>query len=95
MLDKEFKYFLDNQDELVKKYNGKFIVIRDKEVIGAYDTFVDAYFITQERGTKLGTFLIQQCLPGEKCYTTYVRDNIIEMCKPTDGELTATILTKK
>ncbi len=95
MLETEFQYFLDNQDELVKKYDGKFIVIKDKEVIGAYDTFVDAYFITQERGTKLGTFLIQQCLPGEECYTTYVRGNIMETGSKTGGELTATILTKK
>lgn len=97
MLETEFQYFLDHQDELVKKYKGKFIVIKDNKVIGAYDTFVDAYFLTQtqEQGAKLGTFLIQECLPGEECYTTYVRGNIMETGNPTGGELTATILTKK
>jgi len=37
MLEKEFKYYLDNQQDLVKKYNGKFIVIVEDKVIGAYD----------------------------------------------------------
>jgi hypothetical protein len=34
MLDKEFRYYLDNQSDLVKKYNGRFIVIIDNEVVG-------------------------------------------------------------
>ena len=29
MLKKEFQYYLDNQDELVKKYNHRFLVIKD------------------------------------------------------------------
>ncbi len=71
MLDKEFQYFLDHQDELVKKYKGKYIVIKGKKVIDYWDTFTDAYYNTQEQGHELGTFLIQECLPGEECYTTY------------------------
>ncbi len=34
MLDTEFKYYLENQAELVKKYNDRFIVIIGNEVIG-------------------------------------------------------------
>ncbi len=93
MLDKEFKYFLDHQDELVKKYKGKFIVIKDKKVIVVSDTFRDAYYHTQEQH-KLGTFLIQECLPGEECYTTYIRDNVITVGKPTDGKITVKLQTK-
>jgi hypothetical protein len=68
MLDKEFKYYLDNQDELLKKYNNRFIVIVGGEVVGDYDSMEDAYF---ESGKKypLGTFLIQKCSPGDKDYT--------------------------
>jgi len=33
-LEKEFKYYLDNQDKLVEKYNGKFIVIKVAAGIG-------------------------------------------------------------
>lgn len=62
-LEKEFKYYLDNQAELVAKYNGKFLVIKDEKVIGVYDTKQEAYD-TATAQNELGTFLIQQCLPG-------------------------------
>jgi calcineurin-like phosphoesterase family protein len=68
MLDKEFKYYLDNQNELLKKYNGRFIVIVGEDVVGDYDTFDDAYFKSVEK-YKLGTFLIQKCTEGDKDYT--------------------------
>jgi hypothetical protein len=62
-LEKEFRYFLDNQAELVAKYNGKFLVIKNEKVIGVYDTKQQAYD-TATAQNELGTFLIQQCLPG-------------------------------
>ncbi|MFH1319599.1 MAG: DUF5678 domain-containing protein [Bacteroidota bacterium] len=68
MLEKEFKYYLDHQEELVKKYNGKFLVIIGEEVVGDHDSFEDALAESQHK-YKLGTFLIQQCLPGEDSYT--------------------------
>jgi hypothetical protein len=68
MLEKEFKYYLDHQDELVKKYNGRILVIRGNEVVGDYATTEEAYFKSQEQ-YELGTFLIQKCSPGDKDYT--------------------------
>jgi len=68
MLDKEFKYYLDNQEKLVKEYDGKFIVIKNETVIGAYNTESDAYFETN-KDHELGTFLIQFCERGEGSYT--------------------------
>ena len=41
-LEKEFQYYLDNQNELVKEYNGKVVVIKDQAVIGAYDSDFEA-----------------------------------------------------
>ena len=68
MLEQEFKYFTDHQDELVKQYNGKFIAIVGEQVVGAFDTEVEAY--TEMKKTYApGTFLLQQCLPGENGYT--------------------------
>ena len=29
MLDREFRYYLDNQNEIVKSYNGKVVEIKD------------------------------------------------------------------
>jgi len=68
ILKKELQYYIDHQDELVKKYNGKFIVIKNQKVIGIYDSETDAYFTTQKEH-ELGTFLIQHCTPGKESYT--------------------------
>jgi hypothetical protein len=67
-LESEFKYYLENQKELVKKYNGKFIVIKDLEVIGAYDSELEAVQKTSEQ-YELGTFLVQKCEIGSESYT--------------------------
>lgn len=67
-LEKEFKYYLNHQDELVKKYNGKFIVIKDSHILGVYDTELEALEKTSKEN-ELGTFLIQKCAPGSDNYT--------------------------
>jgi hypothetical protein len=67
-LAKEFAYYLAHQDELVERYNGKFIVIKDQNVIGAYGSELDAVQKTA-REHELGTFLVQKCEPGSDSYT--------------------------
>lgn len=67
-LKKEFQFYLDNQNELVKEYNGKFIVIKNRAVNGAYDNELEAIEKTsKEHG--LGTFLVQKCESGSESYT--------------------------
>lgn len=67
-LEKEFKYFIKHQPELVKKYRGKFVVIKNEQIIGAYNSEIEAYGETQKNET-LGTFLIQECKSGENSYS--------------------------
>lgn len=67
-LQKQLEYFKAHQDELVKKYEGKFLVIKDEKVQGVYNSEMEAYTDAKKK-LELGTFLIQQCLPGEESYT--------------------------
>jgi hypothetical protein len=67
-LEKEFNYYLERQEELVKKYSGKFIVIKNREVIGVFDSELEAIEKTAEK-YELGTFLVQKCEPGSESYT--------------------------
>lgn len=67
-LENEFKFYLENQSELVKKYNGKYIVIKNIEIIGVFDSEIDAVEKTSEHH-ELGTFLVQKCEPGKESYT--------------------------
>lgn len=66
-LKKEFDYYLANQAEVVKQYNGKFVVIKDCKIIGAYDDRATAVTETQKT-YPLGTFLIQKVEPGTAAY---------------------------
>ena len=67
-LAKEFKYYIDHQDELAGRYDGKVIVIKNQEVIGEYDSKITALNETTKTH-KIGTFLIQKCQPGRASYT--------------------------
>ena len=67
-LKKEFEYYKENQDELVKKHNGKVIVIKDFIVIGVYDSEIEAIKETAKEHEE-GTFLVQKCSPGKDDYS--------------------------
>jgi len=43
MLERDYHYFIFNIDELLSKYNGEYIVIKEETVIGNYTSFEDAY----------------------------------------------------
>ena len=67
-LEKEFRFYIEHQDEMVEKYDGKIIVIKDGVVLGAYDDELAA--ITETRKThELGTFLVQRVSPGSAAYS--------------------------
>lgn len=76
MLEKEFQYFIDNQAALVEKYNGKFIVIKDQNIIGSYNSHAEAYNETLKT-EKIGSFLIQHCVPGKDAYTQTFHSRVI------------------
>ena len=67
-LKKEFEYYLENQDQMIKDFNGKVIVIKDRKVIGIFDDQVTAVMETQ-KAHKLGSFLVQKVEPGSSAYT--------------------------
>jgi len=72
MLEKEFEYYLEHQDEFISKYRGKVIVLKNQEVQGVYDSEIEAI---QETAKKfpVGSFLVQRCSPGEESETYHSR----------------------
>lgn len=77
MLEDEFKYFKDNHDALFAEYPNKYIVIKDKKVLFADDTFEDALSKAINGGLEVGTFLIQLCSAGESGYTQTFHSRVI------------------
>jgi hypothetical protein len=76
MLQKEYEFYLTNQEELVKKYLNKFLVIKNQKIVGVYDTKQEAYD-TSTSSLELGTFLIQHCLPGSLSHTQTFHSQVI------------------
>ena len=67
-LEKEFEYYLKNQDQLVAQYRGRVIVIKDQQVFGDYADEITAIEAAQKKHP-LGTFLVQRCEPGSAGFT--------------------------
>jgi hypothetical protein len=63
----DFQYYLEHQDELVARYDGKFIVIQNGVVLGAYESQREA-IVQTSKTHELGTFLVQLVGPGKSAY---------------------------
>jgi len=61
MLEREYNYYNANKNELLSKYLGKFLLIRNEKLEGVYGSEKDAFIASQENKFELGTFLIQEC----------------------------------
>lgn len=75
-LEAEFQYYLDHQDEMVEKYDGKFIVLKGGEVLGAYNDELTAIAET-EKAHELGTFLVQKVSKGASEYTQTFHSRVV------------------
>ena len=70
-VDDNYTWFKDNLPELVKKYDDKYIVIKNKSVLSVYSSFDDAFTKTSEM-EKSGTYIIQLCsLDNKKTSQTF------------------------
>lgn len=61
-LKADYDYFVKNKDQFLKDYSDKFIVIKNKQVIGVYDDQVEAFTETTKEHEQ-GTFIVQHCSP--------------------------------
>lgn len=75
-LKKDFAYYLEHQDEMVEKYDGKYIVIRDGQVLGDYDDELTAITETQ-KSHELGTFLVQRVSTGTSDYSQTFHSRVV------------------
>ena len=67
-LEKELQYFIDHQDELVKKYHGRVLVIYKQKVVKDFRDIGRAYRFAS-KNLPAGKYQLQECLPGEEAYT--------------------------
>lgn len=71
MFERELDYFIANQQRLVKEYAGKVLVIQDQNIVGVFDSALDAYAEAKKKDL-LGTVMIQPCEPGPDAYSVTI-----------------------
>jgi hypothetical protein len=71
MFKEEFDFFIRNQDRLVKQHPGKALAIQGEDVLGVYDSPLEAY-LEMQRKRQLGKVMIQVCVPGPEAYTVTI-----------------------
>ncbi len=74
-LMEEFDFYRAHQDDMVAKYDGKVVAIKDCKVLGAYDSYLDALENTSEQH-EVGTFLLQRVSEGDADYTATFRSRV-------------------
>ena len=57
---KNYDYFMAHLSELYSKYKGKFLVLKDEQVVSAHDSLEQAY-AAAIASYKPGEFSIQEC----------------------------------
>lgn len=67
----DFQWFIDNYQSLFSQFGNSYLAIKDKKVIGTYDSFAEAVKKTAE-SHPLGSFIVQQCNGSASAYTTYI-----------------------
>ncbi len=66
-LRKALDWYIKNQVELVEKYEGKFVVIKDDQLLGIYDNELTAFETTRKEHAP-GSFIVKKCEAGRESY---------------------------
>ena len=64
----DFQWFLDNYMRLYEQYGTSYLTIKDKRILGAYNSYADASEETMKTEAR-GTYIIQLCNGKESGYT--------------------------
>ena len=75
-LQREFELYLAHQQEMIEKYDGKVIVIKNADVLGVYDDELTAVTQTQ-KSHKLGTFSVQRVSEGTISYSQTFHSRVV------------------
>jgi hypothetical protein len=66
MIRDDYEFYKDHKDEFLEKYNGKYLLIHAKELIGVYETETEALQDAVDKGYQPGKFLVHHCIPEEE-----------------------------
>ena len=72
----DFDFFIENYQELYKKYGHCFLAIKNKNILGAYNSVAEA-ISKLAPNYEVGSYIIQECTGDESAYRTTIMRLII------------------
>lgn len=70
-MSEDFAWFRQHYKEFQQKYGDSFIVIKNKKILGVYNTYAEGVHATS-KNEELGTFIVQQCAQDNEAYNCYI-----------------------
>lgn len=67
----DFQFFIEHNTELFAKHGHKFLAIKNKSIIGVFDSPTEA-IISLSGKYKVGTYIIQECSGDESAYMSSI-----------------------
>lgn len=71
MMREDFEWFVANYDALHDQYGDCFLVIKDKKVLRACQSYAEGVHET-EKEEPLGTFIVQECRGATPSYNSCI-----------------------
>jgi hypothetical protein len=72
----DFYYFLENMEDFYQTYGHKYVTLKNKNILGVYDTFEEALETTLKT-EELGTFLVQECFANKEKMVHHFQGNVV------------------
>lgn len=66
-MSEDFAWFKERYTDFQKKYGESFIAIKNKKILGVYDSYGNGVRETVKT-EELGTFIVQECSPDYNVY---------------------------
>lgn len=66
LLQSLYDWFDINRDSLIKNHENERVLISDNKSLGYFPNERSAVNYAKQQGLKLGSFLVQRCIPAEK-----------------------------
>lgn len=70
MRNEDYKYFVENHEQLTKDFNNKYIVISKCQVVFSCDIMNEAISYVDSNGMLPEDYIIQLCSNGESAFVT-------------------------
>lgn len=61
IIERNYQYFKDNFNEIVKNHIGEYVVIKDCTVVAYFKDIKSGIDYMLNKGDKLGKFIVQEC----------------------------------